>query len=195
MRLILAAAIALTPLALPAQAQRLDTSRIDIKTKDGETSCGFNSYPGMTLTESETSKSVLLVLPAEGATADSGPYMTLMLQKGDRDWRHPMVLGIIVGGRGDAAFASGAVSAGRLSVDGSSGADLFATNREPPSFVLISDMTIDPTVYAMIDNSKRADLDLLDSKGGILRRYRWDTHRVSDAIETVSVVGWSCTTP
>ena len=31
--------------------------------------------------------------------------------------------------------------------------------------------------------------------GAIVRSYRWDISRLSDTVETVSVVGWSCTSP
>lgn len=195
MRLILAAA-ALTALALPASAQRLDTRRVDIKTVGDRTTCGFNAYPGMTLVENKDLRTVILGLPAEGAQPDIGPTMSLLFGQA-QDWRRPAVMGILLGGRGSATLKADAIFSGRLRVDGGPAFALFATNGDGngETFTMISDMAINPAIYAMIDHSQRVDVDLLDARGKVLRSFNWDTRRVSDAVETVSVVGWSCTSP
>lgn len=191
MRLILAAA-ALTALALPAQAQRLDTRRINIESDKYHTKCGFSSYPELTLVTTRNGNAASWVKAPEGVAPDAGVILSLAFSPAKGGWQRPAILVLMLTGPMDSGVS--AVARGRLRVDGEPGVPMSFSSR-PDKFMMMAGNNGNEAVYSMIDHSKRAEIDLLDSNGAVVRTYSWDTSRLADAVETVSVVGWSCTSP
>ena len=190
MRLILTA-VALAALSLPAHAQRLNTTRVNIEVRGDTAVCGFAGYPGLTLGHNRVQKIATWVQAPEGAAHGDHTRMTLNFMP-TKNWRRPQIMMLSVRGRSDASL--GSVTRGRLSIDGGAPVPMSFNGRDD-AFLMIAGHNAEEAVYSMIDNSKLAEVDLLDENGAVVRSYSWDTSRLSDAVETVSVVGWSCTSP
>jgi len=192
-RMVLAAA-AFAAIALPAHAQRLDTRRNNVESDAYHTKCGFNAHPELVLVYTRTGKAAAWKKAPDGAEPGDRTELNLVVAPGQGDWRHPDLVVLMISGYGDARLKPAAITRGRLSVDGGAAVMLDPVSSDG-KFVLKLGPEGRETAHAMIDGSKRVDLDLLDDHDGVLRSYSWDTHRLSDAVETVAVVGWSCATP
>lgn len=191
MRLPIAVAV-LTAFALPAAAQRLDTRRIDIRETADAVTCGFNTYPQMTL--NDASRSGSKVAAWTGAPAeDAGARMKLVWQPGETNWRTPPFLGVGFTVPTDAGLNRDSVTGASVIVDGGKPIPL-RYNASANRLIFSANRDTD-NVGARIIGSDAVVLEILDSAGKALRRYSWDTRRLADAVETVSVVHWSCTTP
>ena len=192
MRLPIAVA-ALALLATPAAAQRLDTRRIEVRETSISTMCGFNAYPGMTLIDGTKAGSGKVANWSGGAAEDAHAQMQLIWEPAKRNWRTPPFLGVGFRVPTDSALSRDTVSNASLVIDdgkpipllynASSDKLIFAANRDTDN------------VGARVIGSDGVVLEILDGEGKALRRFSWDTRRLADAVETVSVVGWSCTTP
>lgn len=192
MRLPIAVAV-LTAFALPAAAQRLDTRRINVVETAELTSCGFNAYDRLVLTDVGKHDAGKFAswngAPAEDAKVD----LHLIWEPAETNWRTPPFLGVGFTVPTDAGLSRDSVAGASVIVDGgkpipllynaSANRLIFAANRDTDN------------VGARIIGSDEVVLEILDSAGKALRRYSWDTRRLADAVETVSVVHWSCTTP
>jgi hypothetical protein len=189
MRPILAAA--LIAAALPAQAQRLDTSRTIVERKGEWITCNFNAYPELQLVDNPYGGIGSWGKSPEGAAPGDGIRMVLIFSRAE-NWRRPKGSMLVVAGRLDPEL--GAVASGRLRIEGAAPAALRFASKDD-EYLLMADNSGIETVYALIDHAKRAEVDLLDADGTVLRSYGWDTSRLTDAVETVSVAGWSCTSP
>jgi len=192
MRLLIFAA-ALTALAVPATAQRLNTTRIDIHPlADGGTTCGFQAYDGLVLADSGKGGGKVAMwagAPAEDANA----RMKLAWEPAASNWRTPPFLGVGFTVPADAKLNSDTVVSATLIVDDAKPIPLrFNASRDKLIFGVDRDTD---NVGARVIGSDNVVLELLDSAGTALVRYGWNTRRLADAVETVSVVGWSCTTP
>lgn len=192
MRLLIAAAV-LTTLATPAAAQRLDTRRIDVRESATSTMCGFNAHPQMTLVDGTKGGNGKIATwngaPAEEANA----RMRLVWEPATSGWRTPPILGV--------GFTIPV--AAKLNTDTVGGASLIIDDGKPiplqfnasrGKLIFAANQNTD-NVGARIIGSDSVILEILDRPGTMLRRYTWNTRRLADAVETVSVVGWSCTTP
>ena len=185
------AILALAALATPAAAQRLDTRRIDIRETADATTCGFNAYPQMTLNDA-TKSGRRKVAAWNGAPAENADArMKLAWEPAETNWRAPPFLGIGFTVPADAGLSRDSVMGASVIIDDGKPIPLLY-NASGDRLVFAANKDTD-NVGARIIGSDSVVLEILDSAGTALRRYSWDTHRLADAVETVSVVGWSCT--
>lgn len=192
MRLVIAAT-ALTALASPATAQRLDTRRVNIVETAEATTCGFNAHPQMTLNDASKSGRRKVATwngaPAENADA----RMKLAWEPAASSWRTPPFLGVGFTVPADARLNRDKVAGASLIIDdGKPIPLLYNASRDRLVFAANKDTD---NIGARVIGSDEVVLEILDSAGTSLSRYSWNTHWLGDAVETVSVVGWSCTTP
>jgi hypothetical protein len=192
MRLPIAVA-AFALLATPALAQRLDTRRIDVRETAISTTCGFNAYPGMTLVDGTKAGNGKVARWNGSATEDANAQMQLVWEPAETNWRTPPFLGVGFKVATDA----------KLSRDNVAGASIFIDDGKPiplrynasgDTLIFVANRDTD-NIGARAIGSDKVVLEILDSAGTALRRYSWNTRRLADAVETVSVVGWSCTSP
>jgi hypothetical protein len=183
---------ALAVLATPAATQRLNTVRNNLHSSPHGTVCGFDAYPEMTLIDG--AKAGGKVASWNGAAAeDKDARMKLVWEPAASNWRTPPFLGVGFTIPASAALSQGSVGGASLIIDdgkpipllyNASGNKLiFAANRDTDN------------AGARVIGSDGVVLEILDPAGKSLRRYSWDTRRLADAVETVSVVRWSCTSP
>lgn len=161
-----------------------------MKTEGESTVCNFSSFPALTLGHNRYQKIARWVQAPEGAAGDR-TRLGLSFMPG-KNWRRPTIMMFSVTGAVDASL--GPVARGSLRVEGDAPAPMSYSSR-PEGFLMMAGHNGQDAVYALIDHGKHVEVDLLDANGAVLRTYRWDTSRLSDGVETVSVVGWSCTTP
>jgi hypothetical protein len=193
MRLPIVAIAAIALLAAPAGAQRLNTTRIDIHETATVTTCGFQSDRAMTLSDGTKGGGGKVAMWNGAPAEDANARMKLVWEPASESWRTPPFLGVgftVPAGpklsRDTVAGASVIIDDGKpipLLYNASGDKLIFAANRDTDN------------VGARIIGSDSVVLEILDSAGTALRRYSWDTHRLDNSVETVSVVGWSCTSP
>ncbi|MES2444108.1 MAG: hypothetical protein V4574_14870 [Pseudomonadota bacterium] len=192
MRLIVIAG-ALTLLATPAAAQRLDTRRIDVRETATSTMCGFNAYRDMTLVDGTKGGSGKLATWNGAPAEDANARMRLVWEPATGGWRTPPFLGVGFAIPSDAALSRDKVSGASVIIDGGRPIPLqYNASRDKLIFAVNRDTD---NIGARVIGSDSVVLEILDSAGTSLRRYSWNTSRLGDAVETVAVVGWSCTTP
>ena len=195
MRLPIVAPIAIAALALlatPAAAQRLDTRRIDIKESADATTCGFNAHPQMTLNDASKSGR-RKVASWSGAPAEDADARMKLAWEPASNWRTPPFLGVGFTVPASAALSHGIVAGASVVIDDGKPIPLhYNASRDRLIFAANRDTD---NIGARIIDSDSVVLEVFDSAGTSLKRYRWDTPRLNDAVETVSVVGWSCTSP
>lgn len=192
MRLPIAIA-AMLLLATPALAQRLDTRRVDIVETADAVTCGFNAYPEMRL--NDASKSGRGKVAAwNGAPAENpDARMKLAWKPAASNWRTPPFLGVGFTVPTDAKLSRDSVAGASVIIDDGKPIPLLY-NASGNRLVFAANRDTD-NAGARIVGSDGVVLEILDSAGTALRRYSWNTRRLADAVETVSVVKWSCTTP
>jgi len=192
MRLPIAAG-ALLLLATPAAAQRLDTRRIEVHKVGASTMCSFNAHRGMMLMDASEGGGGKVASWTGAPAEDANARMRLAWEPSETGWRTPPFL----------AVGFTIPSAATLSRDTVAGASVIIDEGKP--IPLVYNASGDKLVFAAnrdtdnvgarIVGSDSVVLEILDAAGTALRRYSWDTRRLGDAVETVSVVGWSCTSP
>jgi hypothetical protein len=190
MRLPIAIA-ALCLITLPAFAQRLDTRRVDIRETATSTMCGFNAYPMMSLVDGTKSGGGKVATWASGAIEDANAQMQLIWEPATSNWRTPPFLGVGFKVPAGASLSRDTVGGASLILDGGKPIPLLY-NASADKLIFAANRDTD-NVGARVIASDVATLEILDPAGKSLRRYGWATHRLADAVETVSVVGWSCT--
>jgi len=192
MRLLLTAA-ALTLTATPAAAQRLDTRRIDVRETAASTMCGFNAYPQLTLADGSKGGSGKVATWNGAPDEDAEVRMRLIWEPARSGWRTPPFLAVGFTVPVGAGLRADTVGAASLIIDDGKPIPLqFNASRDKLIFAANRDTD---NVGARVIGSDKIVLEVLDPVGTALRRYSWDTNRLADAVETVSVVGWSCSNP
>lgn len=187
------AVAALSLIALPAAAQRLNTTRTDIHPlADGGTTCGFQAYAGLVLAEGGNGGSKMAMW-AGPSVENANAQMKLAWEPARTNWRTPPFMGVGFTIPTDSGLDRDIVASASMIIDDGKPIPLLynaSANR------LVFGVTRDTdNVGARVIASDAVVVEILDAKGKSRRRYTWNTHRLADAVETVSVVGWSCTTP
>lgn len=196
MRMLMAMAALSLLLPGAAEAQRIDTRRIDIRhLEDGATSCRFAALPALQLGYSATRQNALLGLPAQDSdranlsifykpragqpfgVATLSPSIDLAVPAGD-----PMPY----------------IMHGRLRIDGTGA--VFALEGKPTPTVagsngaLYSFETTDPHALATtLAGGRTAQFELLADSGAVGATYRWDVAMLGGIPELLDAVQWSCT--
>lgn len=184
---------ALALLATPAAAQRLDTRRVDVKETADATICGFNAHPGMILNDASKSGRRKVASWTGAPAEDADARMKLAWEPAAGSWRTPPFLGVGFTVPASSALSQGIVAGASVFIDDGKPIPL-QYNASRDKLVFAANRDID-NIGARIIASDSVVLEILDFAGTSLKRYRWNTHRLNDAVETVSVVGWSCTSP
>ena len=199
MRLILAAAF--TALALPAHAQRVDTRRIEIREMPSSTMCSFNAYRDLTLIDGAKGghgKVATWRKAPEGSPLGERARLELVFEPaeaGEGKWRRPPILGLAFHAYADDTLTRDAIGGARLSIDGESPVELqYNASRDKFTFAVALDT--EEVAHRLIKfGRKTAEVEIYDRQGTTIRRYTIDIDRLIDAVEIVSIVGWSCTSP
>ncbi|MES2444107.1 MAG: hypothetical protein V4574_14865 [Pseudomonadota bacterium] len=192
MRLPIAAAVALALLATPAAAQRLNTTRIDVREGPSGTRCGFQAFPEMTLDDA-SARGFKAATWRKAANEDAAAILQLVFGPAKDTWRAPSFILIAFAVPATAVPNPKAVASGRLSIDG----------RAP--FTLAYEMLGNKLVFTHQQDvgafgntliaSRTATLEIRSSARKTLRRYSWNTETLAEAAETIEVASWSCTGP
>lgn len=187
------AVAALSLIALPAAAQRLNTTRTDIHPlADGGATCGFQAYAGLVLAEGGNGGSKMAMWAAS-SVENASAQMKLAWEPATTNWRTPPFLGVGFTILTDSGLDRDTVASASLILDGGKPIPLLY-NATGNKLIFAANRDTD-NVGARVIASDVVTLEILDPAGKSLRRYSWNTHRLADAVETVSVVGWSCTSP
>jgi hypothetical protein len=187
------AVAALVLLATPAAAQRLNTTRVDVRDTAASTMCGFQAYPEMTLVDDTKTGNGKSAVWIGGASGDPHAEMRLIWGPAARNWRTPPFLAVGFVIATDARLNRDSASGASLVIDGGKPIPLLY-NTSGDRLIFVANRDTD-NVGARVIGSDDVVLEVLDFAGTSLRRYTWDTRRLGDAVETVSVVGWGCSTP
>jgi hypothetical protein len=192
MRLIVTAG-ALLLLATPAAAQRLNTTRIDVHENDTNATCGFQADRALTLMDGSKGGNGKVATWNGAPAEDASARMKLVWEPATEGWRTPPFLGVGFTIPASATLSRDTVAGASVIIDDGKPIPLLF-NASGDKLVFAANRDTD-NVGARIIGSDSVVLELLDSAGTALRRYNWNTYRLADAVETVSVVGWSCTSP
>jgi hypothetical protein len=198
MRMI-AAAGAIALLASPAAAQRLDTTRIDISHPPGSTLaarghlCSFEAYPEVRLIIASFSYQHSFAEWSSAPAEDPDARLQLLWTAASGDWRSPPFALVEFQMSDGGVVNADMIGGGELILDGHKAIPLhyFASH----GGLFFRAMENIDSVGAQMVGSNLAALQIYDKAGAPLRRFNWDISRLANAVETVSVVGWSCTSP
>ncbi|MCW3847671.1 hypothetical protein OF829_10495 [Sphingomonas sp. LB-2] len=197
MRLILAA-FALTALALPAHAQRLDTRVREVTTDAGGTKCRLNANPGMLLVNAAAGAEPQALLDQPPIDAVRGFHvllgMTFQPRPATRFNSGPSVLGLELIPIGRTRTRK--VSHGRLLIDGEdSGVKLILQvnpDRPRATYLAVPEALRLQTAERIL-RSRSVDFEVTDGVGTVTH-YRFDGLRIADAAEILSIIKFSCNT-
>jgi hypothetical protein len=180
-------------LATPAAAQRLDTRRIDLREAGDRTICSFEAYPQMMLVDPGEAGRDKAATWAGASAENADALMQMAWEPAKVSWRTPPFRGVAFTIPADPTLSRDTVASAGLIIDDGKPIPL-AYNASGNKLFFVANRDTD-NIGARIIGSDSVVLEVLDSAGTSLRRYSWNTTRLADAVETVSVVGWSCTTP
>lgn len=186
MRLILAVT-ALAAIALPAQAQRLDTRVRGVRTNASGTICSLNANSNVRLDESKA-EAWLSQEPIEG---QPGYSVSLTMRFSPRDG--PSVLGLQIIPIRDLEPPR-QFGARLLLDDVDSGVALsLAGNMDhfERGYVTVPEADRAATAQRMID--ARWFEFVIDEGQGQTRRYRYDGLRIREVVEVLEIIHYSCT--
>ncbi|MEZ0242178.1 MAG: hypothetical protein ACAH11_02305 [Sphingomonas sp.] len=186
MRLVLAAA-ALTAIALPAAAQRLDTRVREVHTTADGTSCRLNANIYVRLDESR-GEAVLAQPPIEDDPQNSVALVMTFSAHGGAS-----VVGLQI--LPHSGIDRPPLVSARLLIDGTdSGAklsllgDLDHTER---GYITVPEGDRGPIARRLF-NARWFEFEVIDKASPEPRRYRFDALRIRDVVEVLEIIHYSC---
>lgn len=192
--------LALTTLALlaatPAFAQRVDTRRIDIEQIDGTVSCRFNAYRDLRLVhESDGSRAGATWERESVEHAGRRPArLSMMFERATTTWETPPIPILLLAVPEEDASGSPRPEL-RAVLDNGAPIPLDTSWTVDVDRVLYS-IQLDREAFGhQLIQAHWLRLELVDARGTVVQRFHWDTSRLLDAVEVVSIVGWRCIRP